>query len=46
LHSVAILGAYYLGGGFSGDLATGLFAIALSAVAMLSMTGIVVAIDS
>jgi K(+)-stimulated pyrophosphate-energized sodium pump len=44
--SAAILGAYYLGGGFSGDLTTGLFAIALSAVAMLSMTGIVVAIDS
>jgi K(+)-stimulated pyrophosphate-energized sodium pump len=44
--SAAILIAYGLGGGFSGDLSTGLFAIALSAVAMLSMTGIVVAIDS
>jgi K(+)-stimulated pyrophosphate-energized sodium pump len=44
--SGAILWAYQLGGGFSGDMATGLFAIALSAVAMLSMTGIVVAIDS
>jgi K(+)-stimulated pyrophosphate-energized sodium pump len=44
--SAAIIIAYALGGGFSGDLATGLFAIALSAVAMLSMTGIVVAIDS
>ncbi len=44
--SGAILWAYALGGGFSGDPATGLFAIALSAVAMLSMTGIVVAIDS
>ncbi len=45
----AILGAYALGGGFSGtpDAAGyGLFAIALSAVSMLSMTGIVVAIDS
>ena len=42
----AILGAYYLGGGFSGNATAGLFAIALSAVAMLSMTGIVVAIDS
>ncbi|GAB4483881.1 MAG: sodium-translocating pyrophosphatase [Thermodesulfovibrionales bacterium] len=42
----AILGAYYLGGGFSENPAGGLFAIALSAVSMLSMTGIVVAIDS
>jgi K(+)-stimulated pyrophosphate-energized sodium pump len=42
----AILGAYSLGGGFAGNLAGGLFAIALSAVTMLSMTGIVVAIDS
>ncbi len=42
----AIGGAYALGGGFSGDIKDGLFAIALSAVAMLSMTGIVVAIDS
>src|SRR4030043_386917 len=42
----SILGAYSLGGGFNGDAAGGLFAIALSAVSMLSMTGIVVAIDS
>jgi K(+)-stimulated pyrophosphate-energized sodium pump len=42
----AILWAYQLGGGFAGDTGGGLFAIALSAVAMLSMTGIVVAIDS
>ncbi|MBN2036831.1 MAG: sodium-translocating pyrophosphatase [Chitinispirillaceae bacterium] len=45
----AIWGAYWLGGGFSGaenSMIHGLFAIALSAVAMLSMTGIVVAIDS
>ena len=45
----SILGAYYLGGGFSASangVVQGLFAIALSAVAMLSMTGIVVAIDS
>jgi K(+)-stimulated pyrophosphate-energized sodium pump len=42
----AILWAYSLGGGFSGNLGGGLFAIALSAVSMLSMTGIVVAIDS
>ncbi|MBU3947984.1 MAG: sodium-translocating pyrophosphatase [Proteobacteria bacterium] len=46
---LAILGSYHLGGGFSGaeDAAKGgLFAIALAAVSMLSMTGIVVAIDS
>jgi K(+)-stimulated pyrophosphate-energized sodium pump len=42
----AIMGAYYLGGGFGGNTGGGLFAIALSAVSMLSMTGIVVAIDS
>ena len=42
----SILGAYSLGGGFAGDAAGGLFAIALAAVSMLSMTGIVVAIDS
>ncbi|MDP3112189.1 MAG: sodium-translocating pyrophosphatase [Thermodesulfovibrionales bacterium] len=42
----SILGAYHLGGGFDGDAAGGLFAIALSAVSMLSMTGIVVAIDT
>jgi K(+)-stimulated pyrophosphate-energized sodium pump len=42
----AILGAYSIGGGFDGNVGSGLFAIALSAVSMLSMTGIVVAIDS
>jgi K(+)-stimulated pyrophosphate-energized sodium pump len=45
----SILGAYALGGGFSGTASGaggGLFAIALAAVSMLSMTGIVVAIDS
>ena len=44
----AILGAYSIGGGFAEtpNVGGGLFAIALSAVSMLSMTGIVVAIDS
>lgn len=49
--SIAILWAFNIGaGGFAGltveQVVTGLFAIALSAVSMLSMTGIVVAIDS
>ena len=42
----SILGAYALGGCFAGNPGGGLFAIALAAVSMLSMTGIVVAIDS
>jgi len=41
----AILYAFQLGGGLANP-GTGLYAIALTAVAMLSMTGIVVAIDS
>src|SRR3989339_533626 len=41
----AILAAFHLGGGLANP-GTGLYAIALTAVAMLSMTGIVVAIDS
>ena len=42
----SIMGSYALGGGFGGNTGSGLFAIALSAVSMLSMTGIIVAIDS
>jgi K(+)-stimulated pyrophosphate-energized sodium pump len=42
----AIIGAYSLGGGFDGNVDSGLFSIALAAVSMLSMTGIIVAIDS
>jgi K(+)-stimulated pyrophosphate-energized sodium pump len=41
----AILAAFHLGGGLA-SAGTGLYAIALTAVALLSMTGIVVAIDS
>jgi len=41
----AILAAFKLGGGMESP-GTGLYAIALTAVALLSMTGIVVAIDS
>lgn len=41
----AIYGAFAIGNGFH-DAAMGLFGIAIAAVAMLSMTGIVVAIDS
>jgi K(+)-stimulated pyrophosphate-energized sodium pump len=41
----AIMAAFSLGGGLA-HAGTGLYAVALTAVAMLSMTGIVVAIDS
>jgi K(+)-stimulated pyrophosphate-energized sodium pump len=41
----AIMAAFKLGGGLASP-GTGLYAVALTAVAMLSMTGIVVAIDS
>lgn len=44
--AIAIMLGYGLGGGFAGSTDTGLFGIAVTVVSMLSMTGMVIAIDS
>jgi len=44
--SLGILGSYYVGGGFSGDEIVGMYSIAIAATAMLSTTGIIIALDS